>query len=212
MTVTYTLDGQHHVQEVLAEDLPAVMAIPVLRLPPLSAHACEALRRLGKARTVLGTTGSRLWVPRLGASFLVHGPLPGGWACTLLAVDDVVTRLPIGVARLCDVEVGAALAMTAAGRPRPLSTVEFCNAWRVRLADRGVPTGVVEAMVEATDPHGLTVDLSDRRVLLRSGCRTSTGFDRHCANLVEMGALHLPPGERGRRRAELTLPAPVWSW
>ena len=153
-----------------------------------------------------------MWVPRLGASFLVQGPVPGGWACTVVAVDGVTACLPIGVAVLSDVEVGAAFATTIAGRPYVLSAIEFFDVWRVRLADRGVPAGVVEAVVEATDPDGLTVDLSDRRVLLRSGCRTTSGFACKCTELVAMPALRLLADTEDRRRAELVLPAPVWSW
>ena len=151
-------------------------------------------------------------MPRLGASFLVQGPVPNGWACTVVAVDGVTARLPIGVAVLSDVEIGAALATTIAGQPYVLSATEFCDAWRVRLADRGVPAGVVQAVVEATDPDGLTVDLSDRRVLLRSGCRTATGFDRRVAELVGRGAVRLLLNVGDRRRVELVLPPPVWSW
>lgn len=186
------------------------MAMPVLRLPALSAQVEGILLRLPKVRAVPGTTGSRLWVPRLGASFLVQGPVPDGWACTVVAVDGVTARLPIGVAVLPDVEIGAALATTIAGRPYVLSAPEFCDVWRVRLADRGVPAGVVEAVVEATDPDGLTVDLSDRRVLLRSGCRTTTGFKRSVAELVGMGAVRLLPDVVGGHR--MVLPPPVWSW
>lgn len=198
----------------------AACVAPPVSPPSPGPRVADCFRRISTRRAFDEIIGMRVWLPRLGASVLVHGRVGEmKCACTLVARDDGSPRLPVGVMVLSTVEVGAGVLLEQDVVPA-LSNAEFGSAWRVRLADRGLPSRLVQALIEAAtptvpSPHSgrqLRVDLNERRVLLRSGCRTRTGFDRHCADLVEMGAVRLLPNVGDRRRAELVLPPPVWSW
>ena len=183
-----------------------------LLVPPLMPAVRDCLFRIAARRTHSARIGSRVWLPRLAVSVLVHGRVADGWACTLVSADraDEALELPVGVVVLADEELRAAV--PASGSAPGTSSVErFCDAWRIRLADRGASSMLVEALLGAADPRQM-VDLGDRALLLRSGCRTRAAFGRRCQDLLDLGALHPLPGVAPTRRAQLTLPDPVWTW
>lgn len=186
---------------------PAACRLPSLGIPPLGAAVRDCMRRIAARRRLEERVGSRVRLPRLGVSVLVHGPIGSGWLCTLIGADRSTDELPVGAAVVSSVEIaaGSPWSVEASG-PEVLP-----DAWRIRLADRGVPAALVEALQGAADPQH-TVNLQDRSLLMRSGCRTRAAFGRRCRDLLDLGALHAVPGTDPAREVRIALPDPVWSW
>ena len=186
---------------------PAACCLPGLGIPPLGAAVRDCMRRIAARRRLDERVGSRVRLPRLGVSVLVHGPIGSGWLCTLVGADRSTDELPVGAAVISSVEI-------AAGSPRAVEASGpegLRDTWRIRLADRGVPAALGEALLGAADPHH-TVNLQARSLLMRSGCRTRAAFGRRCRDLLDLGALHAVPGTDPAREVRIALPDPLWSW
>lgn len=186
---------------------PAACCLPGLRIPPLGAAVRDCMRRIAARRWLVERAGLRVRLPRLGVSVLVHGPTGSGWVCTLVGTDRSTDELPVGAAVVSSVEIaaGSPWSVQASG-PEVLP-----DAWRIRLADRGVPAALVDALLGAADPQH-TVNLTTRSLLMRSGCRTRAALGRRCRDLLDLGALHAVPGTDPAREVRIALPDPVWSW
>jgi hypothetical protein len=138
-----------------------LLGLPQLDLRPLTPSVKDCLERQTSRRDAADVAGIRLYVQRLGVTVLPHVAVPGGWLCTLIAVEgDPSVRHPVGV--LCtvpDLDLETALVTDAWAPYSGLDGETYLALWLVRAAEAfpGRPLVLERSLVASADRDTLQV-------------------------------------------------------
>jgi hypothetical protein len=197
---------------------PVTFALPLAAAPPLPSCTPSPLDRFPpRCEPAQLTPGQALYVQRLGAVVVLHvrveQPRDSGWVCTVAALEQASSVLPVGGLYLTDDELSRAAEAVLGAPALPQSDIlDYLDTWSARVAQHLDPS-CAEVARKLSAQLSRTVDISQstwRASMFQRPCLYYSGFRLVVERLRHAGYLAAATPD-SPDQATITTPPLLWT-